>query len=160
MIIMWTLSITFMSLKHPLAMGGILLVQTIMTASASGMLFSNFWFSYILFLIMVGGMLVMFIYMTSIASNEKFSIPKTLFTTLLSAMFTMMMITSYFMDKMMTTYMSKSSMHQKIDFLTPLTKFFNGSNLMITIMIMSYMLLTLIAIVSITDKKMGPLRQK
>nr|AML26156.1 NADH dehydrogenase subunit 6 [Scolytinae sp. BMNH 1274282] len=163
MVITWMLSSMFMFMNHPLAMGGILLIQTMIMSMMSGMLFTNFWFSYILFLIMVGGMLVMFMYMTSIASNEKFLLPspcKMLITTIIM----MTSITTILlMDKTLISYMSQTSMHKmsmNMMFMNSLTKFFNSPNMIMSIMLMSYMLLTLIAIVKITDKKMGPLRQK
>jgi len=38
-----------------------------------GTIYRRFWFSYILFIIIIGGMLVLFIYITRLASNEIFS---------------------------------------------------------------------------------------
>lgn len=43
-----------------------------MVAIITGLYNYNYWYSYIIFLIIVGGMLVLFIYITRIASNEKF----------------------------------------------------------------------------------------
>jgi len=63
----------FSTIKHPLAMGLILLIQTIFICLLRGLLIKSFWFSYILFLIFIGGILVLFIYVTSLASNEIFS---------------------------------------------------------------------------------------
>jgi NADH-ubiquinone oxidoreductase chain 6 len=55
-------------------MGLVLLIQTLIVALLTGVLASSFWFSYILFLVFLGGMLVLFIYVTRLASNEMFSI--------------------------------------------------------------------------------------
>jgi len=38
-----------------------------------GTIYRRFWFSYILFIIIIGGILVLFIYITRLASNEIFS---------------------------------------------------------------------------------------
>nr|AML26199.1 NADH dehydrogenase subunit 6 [Scolytinae sp. BMNH 1274292] len=163
MTMMWMLSTIFMFMNHPLALGSILMLQTMTMTMMSGTLFMNFWFSYILFLIMVGGMLVMFMYMTSVASNEKFFMSKPYKTLLMMVIFLTSNIMIYLTDKMMLTT-SKTSMHKMITSIdlmnNSLNKFFNTPNLILTIMLMLYMLLTLIAIVKITDKKMGPLRQK
>merc|ERR1712221_33590 len=66
------LSLFFTRLSHPLAIGLALLSQTILICLITGLSSSSFWFSYILFLIFLGGMLVLFIYVTSLASNEIF----------------------------------------------------------------------------------------
>nr|YP_009441913.1 NADH dehydrogenase subunit 6 [Trypodendron domesticum]AOY40121.1 NADH dehydrogenase subunit 6 [Trypodendron domesticum] len=160
------MSIFFMSMKHPLSLGFILLIQTILISLSSGILYLNFWFSYLLFLIMISGMLIMFIYMTSIASNEKFKMPKytlVIFYTMMTMIITIMI----FQDKMMPNSMNEiltmisQSINNIIINKTPtLTKMFNFPKNKLIIMIMLYLLITLIAIVKITEKKMGPLRQK
>lgn len=63
----------FMVIKHPLSMGAILLFQTLFIAVFSGLALPSFWYSYILILIFLGGILILFIYVASIAANEKFS---------------------------------------------------------------------------------------
>ena len=50
-------------------MGLTLLIQTILVSIISGLITKTFWFSYILFLVFLGGILVLFIYVTSLASN-------------------------------------------------------------------------------------------
>nr|APU89541.1 NADH dehydrogenase subunit 6 [Porcellio dilatatus petiti] len=47
-----------------------LVVQAFMVSLLSGFL-NNIWYSYILFLVFLGGMLVVFIYISSLASSEK-----------------------------------------------------------------------------------------
>nr|AOY40069.1 NADH dehydrogenase subunit 6 [Scolytinae sp. BMNH 1040351] len=160
----WVTSSTFLFMKHPLAMGGMLLIQTIISTLFTGMLFTNFWFSYILFLIMIGGMLIMFMYMTSVASNEKFQIPNLPTMILITFISAMGLMLVFFPDKTMSslplTNMSTEALNFKATFMKPITKFFNLPNFLFSIALMVYMLLTLIAVVKITDKKMGPLRQK
>nr|YP_009590301.1 NADH dehydrogenase subunit 6 [Alcidodes juglans]QBM10388.1 NADH dehydrogenase subunit 6 [Alcidodes juglans] len=156
-------SIVFIFLNHPLSMGCILLIQTILTALISGHFYYNYWFSYMLFLIMIGGMMVMFIYMTSIASNEKFSLPKK-YMLMFSVLSLFIIILSLLIDPWYSNLnmMPFSSINQSfIDFNNfSLNKFFNWPNLKLTIIIMLYLLITLIAAVKIVGKKMGPLRQK
>nr|ALO77469.1 NADH deshydrogenase subunit 6 [Gyrinidae sp. GENSP01] len=162
------LSITFLFLKHPLSMGLILLIQTIVISVITGMLSQTFWFSYILFLIMIGGMLILFIYMTSLASNEMFSYSNKLMTLMLimSIMFTIFILT---MDNMMIYPMIKNSdmfemnspiLMLKNELLISLNKIYNNPNNMITTILINYLFLTLIAVVKITNIKNGPLRQK
>nr|ANJ70607.1 NADH dehydrogenase subunit 6 [Ocypus olens] len=154
------LSILFIFLNHPLSMGITLLIQTILVSLVSGLLNINFWFSYILFLIMIGGMLVLFIYMTSIASNEKFKFSMWLF---LFVIFMMMMsiISFLFIDSMflnMINYSEKFDLDNNYNM--NLNKFLNYPSHIILFMMIIYLFITLIAVVKITDIKFGPLRQK
>nr|ARH54803.1 NADH dehydrogenase subunit 6 [Trigonopterus sp. AH-2016] len=152
-------ALAFMTMNHPLSLGGILLVETILLALASGFLFFNFWFGYILFLIMVSGMLIMFIYMTSVASNEKFKMPQfhkywilssitgTLFA-LKADKFLLDLLNLSISTYPQTTHISYSS----------LTKYFNYPGMLALITLMIYLLITLIAIVKIIGKSSGSLR--
>lgn len=68
----------FISLSHPLSLGLMLVIQTILIAIFSGLLINSFWFSYLLILIFLGGLLILFIYVSTLASNEQIAtfIPK------------------------------------------------------------------------------------
>nr|AOY39756.1 NADH dehydrogenase subunit 6 [Hylastes opacus] len=160
----WLLTTLFLFMKHPLTLGFILLMQTILMSIYSGLLNYNFWFSYILFLVMISGLMIMFIYMTSIASNEKFNMPKTSMLLNLTIIIIMMTMTSLFTDKFYTFLNSTSMFNQSINFLTPmispLTKFMNFPHLNMLIFLMNYLLLTLIVIVKITSLNKSSLRQK
>nr|AML25874.1 NADH dehydrogenase subunit 6 [Staphylinidae sp. BMNH 1274178] len=154
------LSILFMFMNHPMTMGMILLLQTISVSLITGNLVLNFWFSYIIFLIMVGGMLVLFIYMTSIASNEMFYFSKNLILIMLSMMiFTscvLIMMDSYFLLSTQALTGSENSINQ---FNFNLTKFFNYPSMIIIFFMIIYLFITLIAVVKITKIEYGPLRQ-
>nr|ARH54101.1 NADH dehydrogenase subunit 6 [Arachnobas tricolor] len=160
----WTFSMIFLFLNHPLSLGCILLTQAILIALASGYMFFNFWFSYILFLIMIGGMLVMFIYMTSIASNEKFKLPKfmTLFCLLMFLTLSFMMILkdNFYTYMLNIQFLSSHPMNINFSMNLSLNKYFNYPGMFILISLMIYLLLTLIAIVKIIGKSSGTLRQK
>nr|YP_003204835.1 NADH dehydrogenase subunit 6 [Macrogyrus oblongus]ACO92548.1 NADH dehydrogenase subunit 6 [Macrogyrus oblongus] len=162
------LSFTFLFMKHPLSMGFILLIQTIIISMITGFMTYSYWFSYILFLIMLGGMLVLFIYMTSLASNELFSYSSKLSMTIF--FFILIFITLFLIiDKMNLIPMIKNSsfmemnnsiMFMKNELLVSLNKIYNKPNFMITIILINYLFLTLIAVVKITNINQGPLRQK
>lgn len=49
-----------------------LLFYTRVVGLITGLMGGSYWFSYILVLVFLGGVLVLFLYMTSLASNEKF----------------------------------------------------------------------------------------
>nr|AND96234.1 NADH deshydrogenase subunit 6 [Onthophagus bonasus] len=157
MMISLMMSLFMIWLKHPLTLGMILLIQTINTSMFMGYFNSNYWYSYILFLIMIGGMLVLFIYMTSIASNEKFfpSIKLFLFSMIMSFMYmiSMMLIDPFYMT-LSNSY--KINLFNEINW--SLNKYLNFPNNMIMFMLIIYLLITLLAIVKITNFKKGPLR--
>lgn len=67
-------ALIFINLKHPVALGLTLILHTLLISGVTGLAVGNFWFSYVLFLVFLGGVLVLFIYITSLASNEKFSL--------------------------------------------------------------------------------------
>nr|WMQ52332.1 NADH dehydrogenase subunit 6 [Ceutorhynchus albosuturalis] len=156
-------SIMFIFMNHPLSLGCILLIQTILIALVSGHFCLNYWFSYILFLIMVGGMLVMFIYMTSIASNEKFKLPKMMMKffiifTILIILFIMTM--DQWMSHSLIYVLNQIDKSQEIMMNFSLNKLFNYPNFQLILFLMIYLLITLIAIVKIVGKPNGTLRQK
>nr|QRV62391.1 NADH dehydrogenase subunit 6 [Deronectes doriae] len=163
-----TLSIIFLFLNHPMSMGLILMSQTISITLMTGFLSYSMWFSYILFLIMIGGMLILFMYMTSLASNEKFKFSsKILMMTLIMISIILLMI--MLMDFSMINSMFKTS--NSIEMINKLitlknensysmNSMYNKPNYMITITMINYLFLTLIAVVKITKFNYGPLRQK
>nr|ARH54036.1 NADH dehydrogenase subunit 6 [Tomoxia bucephala] len=148
-------SFLFLTLTHPLAMGGTLLMQTTLVALLLGNFAPNFWFSYILFLVMVGGMLVLFIYMTSVASNE-------MFKTNLKFLIPMPAIIILMYINIQTPNPNKEliKFSSNLNFNQMITKFMNWPSMMTLALMIMYLLITLIVIVKITNIKHGPLRTK
>nr|YP_010471435.1 NADH dehydrogenase subunit 6 [Tyraphus nitidus]UVG40774.1 NADH dehydrogenase subunit 6 [Tyraphus nitidus] len=154
MFLTFLLSMLFIMMSHPLSMGLMLMIQTIMVALLTNMMSNQSWFSYILFLVFVGGMLILFIYMTSIASNEKFL--------LMNKQKFMLMI---FLSMYLVYYMKMNNnmnwflLFNKNNF-SFMNKFFNFPNYIVIIMMIIYLFITLIAVVKIINLKYGPMRQK
>nr|YP_009350374.1 NADH dehydrogenase subunit 6 [Prohamitermes mirabilis]AQP26898.1 NADH dehydrogenase subunit 6 [Prohamitermes mirabilis] len=148
-------SLMFTQMKHPLAMGLMLLIQTTMVCMISGTMYSSFWFSYILFMIMIGGMLVLFMYMTSLASNEMFSPSNKM-------VLTAMMMTPMLMYMMPTITNNKEmKVHNTMmenEITTTTTVMYNQMMGTMTTLLVLYMLMTLIVVVNIINVTKGPLR--
>lgn len=129
-----------------------------------GIIYYTYWFSYILFLVIIGGILILFIYITSLASNELFNLNiNNFFITLF--IFLLILIINYFYDNFL--FLIKNfeinSIHTLInnnENAYNLIKLYNNPTINITIIIINYLLLTLIIVVKITDISYGPLRQK
>nr|YP_010725889.1 NADH dehydrogenase subunit 6 [Nihonogomphus lieftincki]WDY83491.1 NADH dehydrogenase subunit 6 [Nihonogomphus lieftincki] len=156
-------SILFTKMNHPMNMGILLLIQTLMTCMLTGLMSQTPWFSYILFLVFLGGMLVLFIYMTSIASNEIFQKSNYLLiiigsTVIMFIMFILMLIDPMMIsinntaEAMNMTFMFKNNESMM------LSNLYNMPNAMITLFMVMYLFLTLIVIVFITKSHQGPLR--
>nr|ADW41413.1 NADH dehydrogenase subunit 6 [Drosophila virilis]DAA06257.1 TPA_exp: NADH dehydrogenase subunit 6 [Drosophila virilis] len=158
-------SIIFMNMIHPLAMGLTLLIQTILISLITGLMTKTFWFSYILFLIFLGGMLVLFIYVTSLASNEMFNLSIKLTMISISLFFTSLILI-FFIDKNSISFFLLNNEMESISsnysyFMEnslSLNKLYNFPTNLITILLMNYLLITLIVIVKITKMFKGPLR--
>nr|WRO44712.1 NADH dehydrogenase subunit 6 [Cantharis jindrai] len=160
--IMILLSICPLFLNHPLSMGLNLLIQTIIIATITGIMSLNFWLSYLLFLVMVGGMLILFMYMTSIASNEKFIFSKNLFVFmgLFVFMMSIYLLTNSVNDFFMTKNLDSTELLNYSTYeISPNKYFINNSKFILSILIV-YLFITLVAIVSISNNSFGPLRQK
>nr|AXS65838.1 NADH dehydrogenase subunit 6 [Curculionoidea sp. 29 KM-2017] len=144
------LSSLFILSKHPLSFGIILLLQTINVALIINTMTINFWFSYITILVMVGGMLILFLYMTSIASNEKFSLN-------MKSIIIMIMIFIPIKFNYFNLNLNNILINKKIEFM--LTKFYYFPLNLLLMLIIIYLLITMIAIVKICKTWKGPLRQ-
>nr|WAX39282.1 NADH dehydrogenase subunit 6 [Bundoksia longissima] len=160
MMLMMVTSVMFTQMKHPLAMGMILLIQTIIMCMMSGLLSQSFWFSYVLFLMFIGGMLVLFIYVTSLASNEMFYMSMKMMLMMIIITFMMLMLTKMNLPinnmEMMT---NENIYNMENEMMNSLMKLYNQPTNLITIMLVSYLFLTLIVVVKITNISKGPLRQ-
>nr|UPL65231.1 NADH dehydrogenase subunit 6 [Scantius aegyptius rossii] len=72
LMLMNIISIMLIQVNHPISMGLLIIAQTMNISLIIGLISGSFWLSYIIIIVMLSGMLVLFIYMASIASNEKF----------------------------------------------------------------------------------------
>nr|ATW72357.1 NADH dehydrogenase subunit 6 [Dolabella auricularia] len=62
---------TFPLYKNPISLGGVLVLISFCLVSLAS-LFSSWWYAYVLFLVYIGGLLVMFIYVCLVSSNYPF----------------------------------------------------------------------------------------
>nr|YP_008144685.1 NADH dehydrogenase subunit 6 [Ischnura pumilio]AGO19363.1 NADH dehydrogenase subunit 6 [Ischnura pumilio] len=152
----------FMLMKHPMSMGVTLLIQTVFVCLTTNNMAQNAWFSYILFLVFLGGMLVLFVYMTSVASNELFMKNKIYSFIILFLFNGVIMMTFMLVDPMLLNNNSEENMmiskmddHYKSSLMASL---FNYPNNLLTIFMVIYLFLTLIVVVKITESHQGPLR--
>nr|CAB4246801.1 unnamed protein product [Spodoptera exigua] len=160
-------SLFMLFINNPMSMGLLILMQTLLTCLLSGMMIKTYWFSYILFLTFLGGLLVLFIYVSSIASNQlfnfKFNYKKMLMLMTIMLFFLMIM----YNNKMTWLNLSMNSDMNKFNDMIfffnnenkiNLSKLYNNQTFLIMMMLVIYLFITLIAIVKITNIFYGPLR--
>nr|AEP27650.1 NADH dehydrogenase subunit 6 [Platypus cylindrus] len=147
-LIMMISSLTSFLLNHPMLLMLTLLIQTTFISMSMGILYISFWFSYMMFLILIGSILILFTYMTSVASNEKFVIPYTLI--MINVLLSLILIFS--MKIFNNKIIMKSeifSMNEKIS----LSKlFFMPMNFTFIVTII-YLLYTLLVVVKMSNMK-------
>nr|UFQ24240.1 NADH dehydrogenase subunit 6 [Anopheles albitarsis] len=159
------MSFIFMQMKHPLSMGLMLLIQTFLTCLITSIYMKTFWFSYVLFLIFLGGMLILFIYVTSLSSNEMFSMSFSL-TMISLIIFSIFSILFFFIDKSLIEQFITNMEMEKLsnmnnlinENILSLNKMYNFPTNLITLLLINYLFLTLLVTVKITKKFYGPLR--
>nr|YP_010326853.1 NADH dehydrogenase subunit 6 [Athetis thoracica]UNP54107.1 NADH dehydrogenase subunit 6 [Athetis thoracica] len=161
------ISFFMLFLNNPISMGLMILIQTLLTCLLSGMLIKTYWFSYILFLTFLGGLLVLFIYVSSIASNELFKSLinfKKLFFFFILLMFFIQIIyinniswMNFSINSDMDNFFNLSLFFNNENKIN-LSKLYNNQTFLIMMMLVIYLFITLIAIVKITNIFYGPIR--
>nr|QNJ60042.1 NADH dehydrogenase subunit 6 [Stenacris vitreipennis] len=159
------MNINFMKLNHPMSMMMFIILQTFLIGFMTGNIMESFWLSYILFLTFLGGMMVLFIYITSITSNEMFNL-KSNFLMLTVFMWASIIIFLAIINKTMLmdlikdseTYNFNNSINIK-EMTFSLIKLYNNPTFIITMMMMIYLFLALLAMVKITNINQGPIRK-
>nr|BAX02006.1 NADH dehydrogenase subunit 6 [Daphnia galeata] len=145
--------------NHPLMMGLIILVLTITMAAGMALFSISTWLSYILILILLGGLLVIFIYISLLAPNENqvtFGVKKMLMVVTLSTLFTV------FISLNLETWTSKSNAFSPLsndtENLSWLDLFYSSDLGSVTMFLVLYLFLTLITVIFISKTNSSSLR--
>uniref|UniRef100_A0AAU7YUR9 NADH-ubiquinone oxidoreductase chain 6 n=1 Tax=Phraortes similis TaxID=3127883 RepID=A0AAU7YUR9_9NEOP len=145
------MNMMFLMVKHPLSLGITIILQTTLISMMTGMMFKSFWFSYILFLMYIGGMMVLFIYMTSLIPNKLFSFSH---NKIIITMFMLMLIMMMNKNKIMMNY-DMTLMEMKSNMLMKMYSMPSNTSTMLMAM---YLLFTMITVFKITEMNKGPLQ--
>nr|YP_010963611.1 NADH dehydrogenase subunit 6 [Nondenticentrus paramelanicus]WKZ08094.1 NADH dehydrogenase subunit 6 [Nondenticentrus paramelanicus] len=149
--VMTSISIVSTMMKSPMSMGLTLLMQTIMAIIMMNMNSSSSWIPMITFLTMIGGLMIIFMYMSSITSNEKFKLNMKMSLPLI--------LTMMIMDETMLNWYSQElhMIQNKMNSMMSMNKMYSKSMMMTTMMVM-YLFLTMITVNKIIKLFEGPLR--
>lgn len=159
------ININFIKLNHPISIIIFIIIQTFIIGLVTGTIIESFWLSYILFLTFLGGILVLFIYITRIASNEIFK-PKSIVIIIIIIIIIITVIILISVDKIIFTDLTKNTETVNInnsinyqEITISLEKLYNKPTSFIIIMIIIYLFLALVAVVKITNINQGPIRK-
>nr|YP_010882190.1 NADH dehydrogenase subunit 6 [Pulchriphyllium bioculatum]WID87104.1 NADH dehydrogenase subunit 6 [Pulchriphyllium bioculatum] len=148
------LNTTFLMMKHPLSMSLTIIMQTVIVSMMTSAMWTSSWYSLILMLTYVGGMMIMFIYMTSLIPNMMFKTPKKTTTLMITAtIIIMMMINKKY-------WMINMDMNEPSEKTIMLMSVYSAPVNILTTMMAMYLMLTMITVNKMTNLNMGPLRMK
>nr|YP_010586196.1 NADH dehydrogenase subunit 6 [Goera fissa]UZZ43958.1 NADH dehydrogenase subunit 6 [Goera fissa] len=151
-----------LNLKHPLIITIFVIIQVINLTLTIGLLSYSYWMSYIMFLIFIGGLLILFIYISSLIPNKIYylNLNKLIFITLISLiMFFFFKFQPFIFNLEMTKFLNLIYLlnQENKNFIF---NFYNNNEMYLTFMLINYLMLTLIISTKISNMMMGPMRIK
>nr|YP_010924939.1 NADH dehydrogenase subunit 6 [Sinergasilus major]WKB17743.1 NADH dehydrogenase subunit 6 [Sinergasilus major] len=128
-------------------MGSLTLVLLTMLLMLDVSFLTSQWVSYLLMLLFLGGMMVMFLYVTSVMTTLKFNLPKMNKEIILTLALTMLF------------FFTNSNLMLSVKFVN-LSDFFNMDSAVVVVFTFFYLLVGLVTVVSISKKFVGSLKSK
>nr|AXS67643.1 NADH dehydrogenase subunit 6 [Cicadellidae gen. sp. 1 JCX-2018] len=141
-------------MKTPMSLGSMLFMQTLVMTILMNKMMVSAWMPMMMFLMMIGGLLVLFMYMSSIASNEKFKMNLLTFTIVI---ITMMIPMEEMMSEIHPLEMQMKSMSMEKIMLKKMTM---NKMMYIMMMMLMYLILTMVMVTKLVKHHKGPLRKK
>nr|WOW99071.1 NADH dehydrogenase subunit 6 [Kinnaridae sp.] len=149
-------TILFM-LNHPISMGSLLIFQTLLTSLIMIFSIKSSWFSMILFISMIGGMMIMFIYMASIISNQKFKFSYNLLLLSMTILSFMMYLKNQNMNNWMN--LDKILILETNEQIKSINKFYNFKKMNMLILMILMLFMILITVTFLCSSFKGPLKK-
>lgn len=164
LLLITVLSLIFTNLKTPLRIGFILIIQTINMSIIIYLINSSSWYSYIILIIFLRALIVLFIYVSSLAANKTYGLnPKKKFfylrSTLLITLFLFKM-SIFRIQKLNIISFSTSSLIRLENSSTTITlhKIFIPYINIIRVIIILYLLITLLVSLIMLNYLKGPIK--
>nr|YP_010953283.1 NADH dehydrogenase subunit 6 [Olinga feredayi]WMQ76538.1 NADH dehydrogenase subunit 6 [Olinga feredayi] len=158
-----------LQINQPMMMTIMLIILALMISLMIGLMNSSFWFSYVMFLIFVGGLFILFIYVSSMASNKFYQLKMNnliiwMIILLITLIIMLILMKSYslYLIKTMEVKSFWSNFfwfNNEMENNNKLSKIYNKHSSMISLMLMNYLLMALFVCVKITKISQGPLRK-
>nr|UOU85042.1 NADH dehydrogenase subunit 6 [Silo pallipes] len=151
-----------LNLSHPLIITLSLIFQFCILTLIIGYMSYSFWMSYIMFLVFIGGLLILFIYISSLTPNKMFMFNMKKIIYFMSFFILFIYFSNIYpllfnmeMMKFMNLY-SFINLENK----NYISNFYNKNEMYLTILLINYLMLTLIISIKITNLNSGPMRSK
>nr|YP_010026397.1 NADH dehydrogenase subunit 6 [Cacopsylla citrisuga]QOQ84943.1 NADH dehydrogenase subunit 6 [Cacopsylla citrisuga] len=141
--------------SHPISFGVILLMQTMSLALCTRIISESSWIPLTLFLVMVGGLMILFLYITSICSNNKPAIVKLTVYQVISVI-----LVIYFLENFEITIFMNEPLSTKDLPNMEFIKLFLPMNIFSSNFMFLYLLVMLIIMIEILPLNKGPMRKK
>nr|YP_010554669.1 NADH dehydrogenase subunit 6 [Ceratopsyche gautamittra]UYO79302.1 NADH dehydrogenase subunit 6 [Ceratopsyche gautamittra] len=153
-----TLTALMYFIKNPLNMGLIILTQTLIICLMMNFHLNYYWLSYILYLIMLGGILILFMYLCSIASNKiiQFNFYILIYSILIFFMMLFFFLQIKWNNLNMMTINNLNFFFSNEMF--SMSKMYNNFTFKITIILIIYLFILLLMVTIFTNSTQGPLR--
>nr|WRW55946.1 NADH dehydrogenase subunit 6 [Pseudocuneopsis yangshuoensis] len=151
---LWTYTMLSMTLPmHPLSLGIMVLLLAFLNCTLIATI--SPWYSYMLFFIFIGGMLVMFAYIASLSPNMTFSINNPLMPVIL----TVISLFNFKNPMLASNYQANMELNATVnDAMQTLSFLYMENGVTCVILLACMLLFTLVASVKICKPKMGALR--
>ena len=148
-IVICIVRIILVTIEHPLVLVSLIIMMTCIVSVYLFSMLSISWFSYTLILIILGGMIVVFIYICSLTANESiYARPKNILICI-PILWTIYVSSGWTASNSLE--ISRTNTLEKITF---------NRIIAIFILLIIYLLASLIVVVKITISVIGPLRRK
>nr|YP_009501889.1 NADH dehydrogenase subunit 6 [Arytainilla spartiophila]AWU48854.1 NADH dehydrogenase subunit 6 [Arytainilla spartiophila] len=140
---------------HPVSFSIILLLQTISISYLMRSLTQSSWIPFTVFLVMVGGLMILFLYITSICSNKK---PNFIYPSISQTSY--ILITLLFLNNLKNFNSFCENLNNKDLFNMEFIKLFLPTNIFSSNFLFLYLLFMLIIMIEILSASKGPMRKK
>nr|YP_010292302.1 NADH dehydrogenase subunit 6 [Poecilobdella javanica]ULO25926.1 NADH dehydrogenase subunit 6 [Poecilobdella javanica] len=144
MFFIMTLVVLMMYLNSPIMLLINVLGLSLLMAWMISLLFSN-WFSFMIFLIYIGGMLVMFSYFVALSPNQMVKLSSLYLLMVMIMLIVQLLFLPMYVPMKMSYFSFSSSM-------------FSSSNIFMVLMLILILLMIMLVIVKLVDMSKGPLR--
>nr|QLY89546.1 NADH dehydrogenase subunit 6 [Polycentropus flavomaculatus] len=157
-----TNSVLFMFMFNPINMGILMLIQTINSCLILNSLLNYPWLSYITFMVVIGGLMIIFIYMCILSWNSKMKVKPMAFIMIIMFMmfnFNMTIYMKFVNLNNMIMFKSKIMNLMMNNYKINLINFFFMNSMMMTILMINLLIMMLIIINKMNKNFKKPLRK-
>nr|QIC54439.1 NADH dehydrogenase subunit 6 [Crangonyx forbesi] len=146
----------FILINHPLILSLAIITQTLALSVVMSLNCATSWFSYLLVMIYVTGMMVIFLYVSSLTPNKNYFTGKMKLLTKMLVLLPLMLVLLS-LSTMSLSLTSLSETHTTLISMVTAT-LFNLPNMSMSVLLINYLLLALIVVVKVAVLSNSPLR--